>query len=170
MAWISDMANICPSIHTSIRPSIHPSALSANPSARRSLPSPPPAPPLAVLDPGRSSLPPLRHYDAPKRACSPRARREDSAPYLFSTSRLAVVLPTNPGRRNSSHSPPPAMVATAKIPQWQLFIDGDWRAPVLGRHLPIINPTTEASIGPYQIHPSCFLSAFRSPVPLGAHR
>ena len=62
------------------------------------------------------------------------------------------------------------MVATAKIPQRQLFIDGDWRAPALGRRLPVINPTTEASIGPYQIHPSCFLSGFRSPVPLGAPR
>ncbi|XBH57841.1 hypothetical protein VPH35_079377 [Triticum aestivum] len=39
------------------------------------------------------------------------------------------------------------MVATAKIPQRQLFIDGDWRAPALGRRLPVINPTTEASIG-----------------------
>uniref|UniRef100_A0A453ML10 Aldehyde dehydrogenase domain-containing protein n=1 Tax=Aegilops tauschii subsp. strangulata TaxID=200361 RepID=A0A453ML10_AEGTS len=39
------------------------------------------------------------------------------------------------------------MVATTKIPQWQLFIDGDWRASSLGRRLPVINPTTEASIG-----------------------
>uniref|UniRef100_M8C5I2 betaine-aldehyde dehydrogenase n=1 Tax=Aegilops tauschii TaxID=37682 RepID=M8C5I2_AEGTA len=39
------------------------------------------------------------------------------------------------------------MVATAKIPQRQLFIDGDWRVPALGRRLPVINPTTEASIG-----------------------
>uniref|UniRef100_A0A453L9L1 Aldehyde dehydrogenase domain-containing protein n=1 Tax=Aegilops tauschii subsp. strangulata TaxID=200361 RepID=A0A453L9L1_AEGTS len=39
------------------------------------------------------------------------------------------------------------MVATTKIPQRPLFIDDDWRAPALGRHLPVINPTTEASIG-----------------------
>ncbi|KAE8794462.1 betaine aldehyde dehydrogenase [Hordeum vulgare] len=39
------------------------------------------------------------------------------------------------------------MVAPAKIPQRQLFIDGEWRAPTLGRRLPFINPTTEVSIG-----------------------
>ncbi|XBI14913.1 hypothetical protein VPH35_057425 [Triticum aestivum] len=32
------------------------------------------------------------------------------------------------------------MVATTKIPQRQLFSDGDWRAPALGRRLPVINP------------------------------
>uniref|UniRef100_A0A8R7V0L8 Aldehyde dehydrogenase domain-containing protein n=1 Tax=Triticum urartu TaxID=4572 RepID=A0A8R7V0L8_TRIUA len=39
------------------------------------------------------------------------------------------------------------MVTTVKIPQRQLFIDDDWHAPVLGRRLPVINPTTEAPIG-----------------------
>ncbi|KAE8819568.1 UDP-glucuronic acid decarboxylase 2 [Hordeum vulgare] len=39
------------------------------------------------------------------------------------------------------------MVAPAKILQRQLFIDGEWRALALGRRLPVINPTTEVSIG-----------------------
>ncbi|KAE8783808.1 UDP-D-glucuronate decarboxylase [Hordeum vulgare] len=39
------------------------------------------------------------------------------------------------------------MVAPAKIPQRQLFIDGEWRTPALGRRLPVINPTTEVSRG-----------------------
>ncbi|KAE8818619.1 betaine aldehyde dehydrogenase [Hordeum vulgare] len=39
------------------------------------------------------------------------------------------------------------MIAPAKIPQRQLFIDGEWRAPALGRRLPVINPNTEVSAG-----------------------
>ncbi|CAJ1943948.1 unnamed protein product [Sphenostylis stenocarpa] len=33
------------------------------------------------------------------------------------------------------------------IPSRQLFIDGDWKAPVLNKRIPIINPSTEQIIG-----------------------
>jgi hypothetical protein len=49
-------------------------------------------------------------------------------------------------------------MASLTIPQRQLFIDGEWRAPALGRRLPVVNPTTEAAIGTRltapPIHPS----------------
>ncbi|KAL6862436.1 hypothetical protein ACP4OV_016777 [Aristida adscensionis] len=35
----------------------------------------------------------------------------------------------------------------ATIPQRQLFVDGEWRAPALGGRLPVVNPATEAHIG-----------------------
>nr|ARR95824.1 betaine aldehyde dehydrogenase [Pandanus amaryllifolius] len=37
-------------------------------------------------------------------------------------------------------------MATA-IPQRQLFVAGEWRAPALGRRLPVVNPATESPIG-----------------------
>ncbi|XP_051116939.1 aminoaldehyde dehydrogenase ALDH10A8, chloroplastic-like [Andrographis paniculata] len=33
------------------------------------------------------------------------------------------------------------------IPTRQLFIDGDWKAPISGKRIPIINPSTEDTIG-----------------------
>ncbi|ONK78373.1 uncharacterized protein A4U43_C02F18100 [Asparagus officinalis] len=33
------------------------------------------------------------------------------------------------------------------VPHRQLFIGGEWREPVLGKRIPIINPATEATIG-----------------------
>ncbi|KAJ4747625.1 Aldehyde dehydrogenase [Rhynchospora pubera] len=35
----------------------------------------------------------------------------------------------------------------ASIPYRQLFINGEWREPVLGKRIPVINPTTEVAIG-----------------------
>ncbi|GJN03539.1 hypothetical protein PR202_ga20994 [Eleusine coracana subsp. coracana] len=35
----------------------------------------------------------------------------------------------------------------AAVPQRQLFIDGEWRAPALGRRIPVVNPSTEGHIG-----------------------
>jgi hypothetical protein len=62
-------------------------------------------------------------------------------------------------------------MASLAIPQRQLFIDGEWRAPALGRRLPVVNPTTEAAIGTRltapPIHPA--LLFFCSPfAPLSA--
>ena len=39
------------------------------------------------------------------------------------------------------------MASPVAIPQRQLFIDGEWRAPAFGRRLPVVNPATEAAIG-----------------------
>ena len=34
-----------------------------------------------------------------------------------------------------------------QIPSRQLFIDGEWREPVLKKRIPIINPATEEIVG-----------------------
>lgn len=34
-----------------------------------------------------------------------------------------------------------------EIPSRQLFIDGEWKEPVLKKRIPIINPATEEAIG-----------------------
>lgn len=39
------------------------------------------------------------------------------------------------------------MASPAMVPLRQLFVDGEWRPPVQGRRLPVVNPTTEAHIG-----------------------
>ncbi|KAG6499960.1 hypothetical protein ZIOFF_039774 [Zingiber officinale] len=38
-------------------------------------------------------------------------------------------------------------MAAAAISNRQLFIDGEWRKPILGKRIPVINPATEESIG-----------------------
>lgn len=42
------------------------------------------------------------------------------------------------------------------IPSRQLFINGDWKAPILNKRIPIINPSTQQIIGPLHFPP--FLS------------
>lgn len=34
-----------------------------------------------------------------------------------------------------------------RIPSRQLFIDGEWREPVLKKRIPVVNPSTEEVIG-----------------------
>ncbi|XP_074580844.1 aminoaldehyde dehydrogenase ALDH10A8, chloroplastic-like [Curcuma longa] len=38
-------------------------------------------------------------------------------------------------------------MAAVAISNRQLFIDGEWRKPILGKRIPVINPATEESIG-----------------------
>eukprot|EP01018_Ginkgo_biloba_P022640 Gb_26171 [translate_table: standard] len=39
------------------------------------------------------------------------------------------------------------MIMGIKVPLRQLFIDGEWRAPIGGKRIPVINPSTEETIG-----------------------
>lgn len=42
------------------------------------------------------------------------------------------------------------------IPSRQLFINGEWREPVLKKRIPIVNPTTEEIVG-QPLHSPCYL-------------
>lgn len=48
------------------------------------------------------------------------------------------------------------------IPSRQLFINGDWKSPILNKRIPVINPSTQQTIGQYSVViPSHFIHTVR---------
>lgn len=75
-----------------------------------------------------------------KSACKVRERERERA------SSSTWSLPSSLNERTRKRDPDNIM-AIPPVPTRQLFIDGEWREPILKNRIPIVNPSTQDVIG-----------------------